>query len=66
MGDTRGSDLKAARDHLGFTQEQVAEALGVSRQTVVSWEGKESVPPAKAERYLRVLNELADRSGEGS
>ena len=32
-----GSKLKEARMRTEFTQEQVAEAIGVSRQTVSNW-----------------------------
>lgn len=33
-----GSKIKEARMNASFTQEQVAEALGVSRQTISNWE----------------------------
>ena len=33
-----GAKLKGARNDAGLTQEQIAEALGVSRQTVSNWE----------------------------
>lgn len=32
-----GSKIKAARMEKKFTQEQVAEVLGVSRQTISNW-----------------------------
>jgi repressor LexA len=32
------AELKQARARLGFTQEQLASELGVSRLTVVRWE----------------------------
>ena len=37
-----GSKIKAARVEKKFTQEQVAEALGVSRQTISNWENGKS------------------------
>ena len=33
-----GKKLKEARINSGLTQEQVAEVLGVSRQTISNWE----------------------------
>lgn len=39
-----GDKLRKARQALGQTQEQVAEAVGVSRQTVSNWETGRSLP----------------------
>lgn len=39
-----GSKLKQARQSVGLTQEQVAEQVGVSRQTMSSWENNKSYP----------------------
>lgn len=39
-----GSKLKKARTEKGFTQEQTAAALGVSRQTISNWENDKSYP----------------------
>ena len=39
-----GSKIKNARTECGMTQEQVAEALGVSRQTMSNWENGKSYP----------------------
>ena len=36
--------IKACRQHAGLTQEQVAEALDVSRQAVTKWENGKSAP----------------------
>lgn len=41
---TLGEALKARRTSRGFTQEYVAEALGVSRQAVSKWENGTSDP----------------------
>ncbi len=38
------NNLKLFRKQNGFTQEHVAEKLGVSRQAVAKWERGESVP----------------------
>ena len=39
-----GLKLKKTRVKLGFTQEQVAEKLMISRQTVSNWENEKSLP----------------------
>ena len=39
-----GIKLKKARNEKGITQEQAAEALGVSRQTISNWENNKSYP----------------------
>lgn len=39
-----GSKLKNARNNIGLTQEQAAEVLGVSRQTISNWEKNKSYP----------------------
>lgn len=39
-----GKKLKDARMHSGFTQERVAEEIGVSRQTISNWENEKSYP----------------------
>lgn len=39
-----GSKLKNARNEKGVTQEQAAELLGVSRQTISNWENNKSYP----------------------
>ena len=39
--------LKAARVNLGLTQAEIADRMGVSRQTVFEWEnGKREIKPA--------------------
>ena len=39
-----GVKIKTARQNAGFSQEQVAEALGVSRQTISNWENEKTYP----------------------
>ncbi|MEU0939374.1 helix-turn-helix domain-containing protein [Embleya sp. NPDC005971] len=50
------------RKAAGFTQQQVADALGVQRVTVVAWEAGRSDPrPPQRQAYARLLDGLADR-----
>ena len=39
-----GVQIKKARLNAGFTQEQAAEVLGVSRQTISNWENEKTLP----------------------
>ena len=61
-----GNDLRAQRDAASLTQQAVADALHVSRQTLVTWEQRAEVPEPKAIAYLRVIRELASRQQEPS
>jgi DNA-binding transcriptional regulator YiaG len=66
MGDNRyytGADLKASREGAGLLQQEVADRLGHSRQTIVSWEQRAWIAPPKADRYLRAVRDLADEKG---
>lgn len=49
MNDRRellGRRLRGAREHLGMSQCDVADALGVTRQAISSWETGRSAPSA--------------------
>jgi DNA-binding XRE family transcriptional regulator len=50
LGATLQITLAAARVNAGFNQEQAAEKLGVSRQTIRNWE-KGKVAPRVPEMY---------------
>ena len=39
-----GMNLKALRKAKGYSQEEVAEKMNVSRQSVAKWENDESIP----------------------
>lgn len=39
-----GMNLKALRKAKGYSQEEVAEKINVSRQSVAKWESEESIP----------------------
>ena len=65
---TLGEQLKELRARSGFSQEQVAERVGVSRQAVTKWETGQTIPAAEnlaalAELYQVSLDDLGeDRS----
>ena len=50
-----GSSLFQARKHSGLTQENVAEKLGVSRQTISKWETGETLPDIRQSKGLAML-----------
>lgn len=47
--------LAAARVNAGMTQDDVAKALGVGKQTIVSWERGKSEPKISQSRALSSL-----------
>lgn len=65
---TLGEQLKTLRQKTGFSQELVAERIGVSRQAVTKWEAGRTIPTAEnlaalAELYQVPLEALGeDRS----
>ena len=49
--------LAAARVNAGMTQEQVAERIGLSKQTIISWEkGRTKPNPAEFDFLCRMYN----------
>lgn len=53
-----GSSLYHARKKSGLSQENVAEKLGVSRQTISKWETNETLPDIRQSKRLAVLYHL--------
>lgn len=52
--------IREARERLGLTQQQLADQVGVSRETVGNWETGYSEPRSKRARLLQVLGLGAD------
>lgn len=50
-----GSSLYQARKKSGLSQENVAEKLGVSRQTISKWETDDTLPDIRQSKWLAVL-----------
>lgn len=53
-----GNSLFHARKKSGLSQEEVAEKLGISRQTVSKWETGETLPDIRQSKRLALLYHL--------
>ena len=53
-----GNSLQEARKKAGLSQEEVAEKLGVSRQTISKWELGETLPDIRQAKRLSALYRL--------
>ncbi|MBC8587759.1 helix-turn-helix transcriptional regulator [Paratissierella segnis] len=54
-----GNNLYNARKKSGLSQEEVAEKLGVSRQTISKWELGETLPDIRQSKKLSTLYHLS-------
>ncbi len=54
-----GNNLFKARKKKGLSQEEAAEKLGVSRQTISKWEVDETLPDIRQSKKLAVLYGLS-------
>ena len=54
-----GNNLFHARKRRGFSQEDVAQRLGVSRQTVSKWEPGETVPDIRQSKKMAALYNIS-------
>lgn len=52
--------VKALREHLGMTQEQLADELNVRQQTISEWETGQYRPRGASERLLNIVAERAE------
>jgi DNA-binding XRE family transcriptional regulator len=55
-----GDLIRAARERAGYTQAELADALGVSRNTILNWE-KHDLPPRNKLGKLQDVLKLDDR-----
>ena len=51
--------VRALREHLGLTQQELAEELNVRQQTVSEWETGQYRPRGASERLLSLVAERA-------
>ena len=54
-----GNSLFHARKKCGFAQEEVAEKLGVSRQTISKWETDETLPDIRQSKKMAMLYQVS-------
>ena len=54
-----GNNLFNARKKSGLSQEEVAEKLGVTRQTVSKWETDETLPDIRLAKRMALLYDLS-------
>lgn len=57
MNTDAAAEVRAIRESLGQTQEQLAESVGVSVRTFRRWENGEQEVPAVAMNLLRRMGE---------
>ena len=51
--------VKAMREYLGLTQQQLAQELGVRQQTISEWEVGIYAPRRSTSKYLNLIAERA-------
>ncbi|MEX1253778.1 MAG: helix-turn-helix domain-containing protein [Dehalococcoidia bacterium] len=54
--------VRALREHLGLTQDELAQELNVRQQTVSEWETGQYRPRGASERVLSLVAERAEFS----
>ena len=54
-----GNSLFHARKSCGLSQEEVAEKLGVSRQTISKWESGETLPDIRQSKKMSLLYKVS-------
>ncbi len=51
-----GREIRALRERLGLTQDQLEQALGLGEKTVARWETEKVIVPKAADNLLRLLD----------
>lgn len=54
------SRIRSLREHLGMTQQQLADELGTRQQTISEWETGMYLPRGASSRLLNIVAERAD------
>ena len=54
-----GERVRALREHLGMTQQELAQELNIRQQTVSEWETGQYRPRGASERLLTLVAERA-------
>ncbi|HET9199686.1 MAG TPA: helix-turn-helix transcriptional regulator [Dehalococcoidia bacterium] len=54
--------VRALREHLGMTQQQLAAEMGARQQTISEWETGQYQPRGSSARLLSLIAERADFS----
>ena len=55
--DWKPERIRALRDHMRMTQQQMADELGVRQQTISEWEVGLYVPRRATQKYLSLIAE---------
>ena len=54
LGLLMPGQIRANREHLGVSQKQLADSIGVAESTLVRWETGAQIQPRSADRLLRL------------
>lgn len=54
------SSVRSLREHIGLTQQEMAERLGVRQQTISEWENDAYKPRGASVTLLRIVAEDSD------
>ena len=54
-----GKNIRYFRKRIGYTQEQLAETLNVSRQTIAKWENEEVTPNIEDCKRMQELFDIS-------
>ena len=55
--DRDAESVHSLREHIGLTQQQMAERLGVRQQTISEWENQAYKPRGASVTLLRIVTE---------